>query len=167
MPHRKIVRTLINWCVGKCNIKYLSKLFTFPASLLCGLKENNIKICNYGEKLFQCYIIGFYFLIVWPGGSKPLLEAEDLEDGKNKKNEAEGEGQPVSYSYTFFHLIFALASMYSAMLLSGWTSLNGSTDLIDVGWTSVWVRICTEWVTAALYIWSLIAPLLLTDREFF
>ncbi|KAG6575017.1 Serine incorporator 3 [Cucurbita argyrosperma subsp. argyrosperma] len=99
------------------------------------------------------------------GGSKPLLEAEDLEDGKNKKTE--GEGQPVSYSYTFFHLIFALASMYSAMLLSGWTSLNESSDLIDVGWTSVWVRIGTEWVTAALYIWSLIAPLLLPDREFF
>ncbi|KAA0033429.1 hypothetical protein IC582_026912 [Cucumis melo] len=99
------------------------------------------------------------------GGSKPLLESEDLEDGKNKKTE--GEGQPVSYSYTFFHLIFALASMYSAMLLSGWTSLNESSDLIDVGWTSVWVRICTEWVTAGLYIWSLVAPLLFPDREFF
>lgn len=99
------------------------------------------------------------------GGSKPLLESEDLEDGKNKKTE--GEGQPVSYSYTFFHLIFALASMYSAMLLSGWTSLNESSDLIDVGWTSVWVRICTEWVTAALYIWSLVAPILFPDREFF
>ncbi|KGN47263.1 serine incorporator 3 [Cucumis sativus] len=99
------------------------------------------------------------------GGSKPLLESEDLEDGKNKKTE--GEGQPVSYSYTFFHLIFALASMYSAMLLSGWTSLNESSDLIDVGWTSVWVRICTEWVTGGLYIWSLVAPLLFPDREFF
>ncbi|EEF45400.1 probable serine incorporator isoform X1 [Ricinus communis] len=94
---------------------------------------------------------------------KPLLE-EQLEEGKEKK---ETEARPVSYSYTFFHLIFALASMYSAMLLSGWTSSSESSDLIDVGWTSVWVRICTEWVTAGLYVWTLLAPLLFPDREFF
>lgn len=95
---------------------------------------------------------------------KPLLEAEELEEGKEKKKT---EARPVSYSYTFFHLIFALASMYSGMLLSGWTSSSESSDLIDVGWTSVWVRICTEWVTALLYIWSLVAPLICPDREFF
>lgn len=98
------------------------------------------------------------------GDTKPLLESEDVESGKGKNG---GEARPISYSYTFFHLIFALASMYSAMLLSGWTSDSESPDLIDVGWTSVWVRICTEWVTAGLYIWSLIAPLILTDREFY
>ncbi|XVF64977.1 hypothetical protein PTKIN_Ptkin09bG0209900 [Pterospermum kingtungense] len=97
------------------------------------------------------------------GSKKPLLEGEDVEEGKEKK---EKEARPVSYSYSFFHLIFALASMYSAMLLSGWTSSTDSSDLIDVGWTSVWVRICTEWVTAALYVWTLVAPLILPDREF-
>jgi hypothetical protein len=94
------------------------------------------------------------------GGKTPLLGSEELESGKDK------ESKPVSYSYTFFHLIFALASMYSAMLLSGWT-ISESEDLIDVGWTSVWVRICTEWVTAGLYVWSLLAPLILPDREFY
>lgn len=87
-----------------------------------------------------------------------------MEEGKGKKEEKEAE--PVSYSYSFFHLIFALASMYSAMLLSGWTSSSDSSGLIDVGWTSVWVRICTEWATALLYVWTLVAPLLLPDREF-
>ncbi|WRX22465.1 Serine incorporator/TMS membrane protein - like 3 [Theobroma cacao] len=98
------------------------------------------------------------------GGKKPLLEGEDVEEGKEKK---EKEARPVSYSYSFFHLIFALASMYSAMLLSGWTSSSESSVLVDVGWTSVWVRICTEWVTAALYVWTLVAPTILHDREFF
>ncbi|KAK4266420.1 hypothetical protein QN277_027344 [Acacia crassicarpa] len=98
------------------------------------------------------------------GGKKPLLEAEEIEEGRGKKEEKEAE--PVSYSYSFFHLIFALASMYSAMLLSGWTSSSDSSGLIDVGWTSVWVRICSEWVTAALYVWTLVAPLLFPDREF-
>ncbi|XP_022761999.1 serine incorporator 3-like isoform X1 [Durio zibethinus] len=98
------------------------------------------------------------------GSKKPLLEGEDVEEGKGKK---ETEAQPVTYSYSFFHLIFALASMYSAMLLSGWTSSSESSDLVDVGWTSVWVRICTEWVTAAFYVWTLVAPLILPGREFF
>ena len=29
---------------------------------------------------------------------------------------------PVTYNYSFFHLIFALASMYIAMLMTGWGS---------------------------------------------
>lgn len=98
-------------------------------------------------------------------GKKPLLEGEDMEEGRENKKET--EARPVSYSYSFFHLIFALASMYSAMLLSGWTSSSESADLIDVGWTSVWVRICSEWFTAGLYIWTLVAPWLFPDREFF
>lgn len=104
------------------------------------------------------------------GSRKPLLEPAELEAGKeDKKSEdrKESEARPVSYSYTFFHLIFALASMYSAMLLTGWTSSKpDSSELIDVGWTSVWVRICTEWVTAGLYVWSLVAPLIFPDRDF-
>ncbi|KAJ4969012.1 hypothetical protein NE237_015713 [Protea cynaroides] len=98
------------------------------------------------------------------GAKHPLLESEKLEEGKDK--EENKEARPVSYSYAFFHLIFALASMYSSMLLTGWSSSTESAELIDVGWTSVWIRIGTEWVTAALYLWTLIAPLIFPDREF-
>ncbi|XP_074304736.1 uncharacterized protein LOC141639526 [Silene latifolia] len=99
------------------------------------------------------------------GGSKPLLDSEDTEAGGADGNDK--ESRPVTYSYTFFHLIFALASMYSAMLLSGWTSSSDNSDLIDIGWASVWVKICTEWVTGGLYVWSLVAPLIMPDREFY
>ena len=95
---------------------------------------------------------------------KPLLPLEktDVPEDKHK-----AEAKPVTYSYTFFHIIFSLASMYSAMLLTGWsTSVGESGRLVDVGWPSVWVRIVTGWATAALYIWSLVAPILFPDREF-
>ncbi|KAH0466057.1 hypothetical protein IEQ34_006160 [Dendrobium chrysotoxum] len=92
--------------------------------------------------------------------SKPLIE-EEIESGKN-------DTKPVTYSYFFFYLIFALASMYSAMLLTGWSSsTSGTSEQINVGWTSVWIRICTQWATAALYLWTLVAPLILSDREFY
>ena len=35
------------------------------------------------------------------------------------------EFTPISYNYAFFHLIFALASMYIAMLMTGWGSQVG------------------------------------------
>lgn len=99
------------------------------------------------------------------GIKNPLLGDDNVEAGKS--NSKEIDARPVSYSYTFFHVIFALASMYSAMLLTGWTSAaSDSSELMDVGWTTVWVRICTEWATAALYIWTLVAPLLFPDRDF-
>nr|DAD45474.1 TPA_asm: hypothetical protein HUJ06_003704 [Nelumbo nucifera] len=97
------------------------------------------------------------------GADKPLLPMNKTADEDEKKDEA----RPVTYSYAFFHVIFSLASMYSAMLLTGWsTSVGESGNLVDVGWPSVWVRIVTGWVTAALYIWSLVAPLLFPEREF-
>ena len=73
---------------------------------------------------------------------------------------------PVSYNYAFFHLIFALASMYIAMLLTGWGAVAQEKDRLDVGWTSVWVKVGAEWVTGLLYCWTLVAPGLFPDREF-
>lgn len=97
-----------------------------------------------------------------PGAGKPLLPLE-----KSDEHEEKEKAKPVTYSYSFFHIIFSLASMYSAMLLTGWTSsVGGSGRLVDVGWSSVWVRVVTSWATAALFIWSLIAPVLFPDRDF-
>eukprot|EP00262_Sarcandra_glabra_P001343 TRINITY_DN113_c0_g1_i2.p1 TRINITY_DN113_c0_g1~~TRINITY_DN113_c0_g1_i2.p1 ORF type:complete len:416 (-),score=35.18 TRINITY_DN113_c0_g1_i2:303-1550(-) len=98
------------------------------------------------------------------GSEKPLLPLDKMDQQEDRKKD---EARPVTYSYSFFHLIFSLASMYSAMLLTGWsTSVGESGKLVDVGWSSVWVRIVTGWVTAGLYIWSLIAPNLFPEREF-
>ncbi|CAI9113825.1 OLC1v1014508C1 [Oldenlandia corymbosa var. corymbosa] len=96
------------------------------------------------------------------GAGKPLLPLDKADHEEEQDKE-----KPVSYSYSFFHLIFSLASMYSAMLLTGWsTSVGESGKLVDVGWPSVWVRIVTGWATAALFMWSLVAPILFPDREF-
>ncbi|MED6218121.1 hypothetical protein PIB30_024001 [Stylosanthes scabra] len=96
-----------------------------------------------------------------PRAGKPLLPLDGKEEVENEK------AKPITYSYAFFHLIFSLASMYSAMLLTGWSTSVGETGkLVDVGWPSVWVRIVTCWATALLYLWSLVAPIMFPDREF-
>lgn len=79
---------------------------------------------------------------------------------------AKDEFVPVSYNYAFFHMIFALASMYMAMLMTGWGEVEQDKERIDVGWASVWVKICAQWLTGLLYVWTLIAPSLFPDRDF-
>lgn len=100
--------------------------------------------------------------------SRPSAECTRLRcTGADKEiTPASPELQPVSYNYSFFHVIFALASMYIAMLMTGWGTGAEERDLIDVGWTSVWVKTASMWVTALLYMWTLVAPALFPDREF-
>ncbi|CAD7700183.1 unnamed protein product, partial [Ostreobium quekettii] len=75
------------------------------------------------------------------------------------------EFEPVAYSYSLFHAVFALASMYMAMLMTSWGTGEGGA-LIDVGWASVWVKMASQLVTAILYIWTLAAPIIFPDRDF-
>jgi hypothetical protein len=69
-----------------------------------------------------------------------------------------------AYSYAFFHAVFALASAYLSMVLTGWGSGAAERRLVDVGWASVGVKLATGAATAALYGWTLVAPALMPDR---
>lgn len=69
---------------------------------------------------------------------------------------------------TYFHLVFASASMYAAMALVGWQRVLNDVErnALDVGWGSVWVKIGAAAVAGALYAWTLIAPIVFPNREF-
>ncbi|XVE66408.1 hypothetical protein DITRI_Ditri08aG0077800 [Diplodiscus trichospermus] len=73
------------------------------------------------------------------GAGKPLLPLDKADEQEKKE-----KNKLVTYSYAFFHIIFSLASMYSAMLLMRSTSAGKSGKLVDVGWPSVWLRIITS-----------------------
>ncbi|KAL2929327.1 putative serine incorporator [Bienertia sinuspersici] len=72
----------------------------------------------------------------------------------------------VPYGYGFFHFVFATGAMYFAMLLIGWNTHHAMKKwTIDVGWTSTWVRVVNEWLAACVYIWMLVAPVILKSRQ--
>ncbi|KAF4394721.1 hypothetical protein F8388_015627 [Cannabis sativa] len=97
---------------------------------------------NIIDRLYQTYSSELYGGDKRKGAEKPLLPLDKAGEHEEKE-----KSKPVSYSYSFFHLIFSLASMYSAMLLTGWsTSVGASGKLVDVGWPSVWIRIITVFV---------------------
>jgi hypothetical protein len=43
---------------------------------------------------------------------------------------------------------------------------SDSRFVIDRGWVSTWVRMCSMWLCCLTYLWTVIAPAVLRHREF-
>ncbi|KAJ9183407.1 hypothetical protein P3X46_007265 [Hevea brasiliensis] len=72
----------------------------------------------------------------------------------------------VPYGCGFFHFVFATGAMYFAMLLIGWNTHHAIQKwTIDVGWTSTWVRVVNEWLAVCVYLWMVVAPIILKCRQ--
>ncbi|XP_067881489.1 serine incorporator 1 isoform X1 [Heterodontus francisci] len=89
-----------------------------------------------------------------------------LDDGNNAHRAEDNEKDGVTYSYSFFHFMLFLASLYIMMTLTNWYSPDSSYEMMTSKWPSVWVKISSSWLCIMLYGWTLIAPLILTTRDF-
>ncbi|KAJ8733976.1 hypothetical protein PYW07_014527 [Mythimna separata] len=91
--------------------------------------------------------------------------ADGGESGRGQETKVfDNEGDGVAYSWTFFHVVFALATLYIMMTLTNW--YNPSSQLSKENVASMWIKITSSWLCVGLYIWTLVAPALLPDREF-
>ena len=103
-------------------------------------------------------------------GSLPadaLLDDDDESDTGNTAKD--DERTSTQYSYALFHIIFFLATTWVATLLTqGFDPerADSAHDFEPVGrtyWAS-WVKIISAWVCYAIYVWTLVAPIVLPDR---
>ncbi|KAK7580261.1 hypothetical protein V9T40_000890 [Parthenolecanium corni] len=80
----------------------------------------------------------------------------------------DNEDSEVAYSWSFFHLMFACATLYVMMMLTNWYSPNADRTINDITSSSgsMWVKQVSSWLCLGLYTWTLIAPLLFPDRDF-
>ena len=73
--------------------------------------------------------------------------------------------------YSWFHIIFAMASMYVTTLLVDWTihrttpdmEAGDEPDYICRSEMAMWMRVVSSWICIGLYGWSLVAPLAMPD----
>ncbi|XP_033836965.1 serine incorporator 2 [Periophthalmus magnuspinnatus] len=86
------------------------------------------------------------------------------EDGVLRAVDNEEDG--VTYSYSFFHFHLCLASLYIMMTLTNWYQPDTTTQAMQDSMPAVWVKISSSWLGLALYLWTLIAPLIFPDRDF-
>ena len=108
-------------------------------------------------------------------GSLPadaLLSENDDSDseiggGNHSSGANDDERASTQYNYAMFHIIFFLATAWVATLLTmDWDADKQSDDFATVGrtlWAS-WVKIVSSWVCYAMYIWTLVAPVVLPER---
>lgn len=107
-------------------------------------------------------------------GSGNLVDNEETgsldggeSGGRNKEAKVwDNEEDGVAYSWSLFHVIFALATLYVMMTLTNWYSPNSSLETLYSNSASMWVKVVSSWLCLGLYIWSLLAPLMFPDRIF-
>jgi len=108
------------------------------------------------------------------GGDKLLVkDTGDSGGGSSSSGDAEGqhvydnEEDEVAYSWSLFHLMFALATLYVMMTLTNWFHPSTSTtEKFSSNEGAVWVKIVSSWLCGGLYLWTLVAPMILQDRDF-
>ena len=105
-------------------------------------------------------VVAAVFTLVWAGWSAFSTSYQW------KHCSCSGEDQ--IFSLSFFHALYALASVYITMIVTHW----GQIDEVTVAWATDrgtvarWVNFAASWVTILLYAWTLIAPSVCKNREF-
>ena len=97
---------------------------------------------------------------------------DDTEDDKAEEDAdvaGEAEEAPNTFSNSWkLNFILAVVTCWYAMALTGWGSIKsgGSVANPDVGRTSMWMIIASQWIVLVLYVWTLVAPRLCPNRDF-
>ncbi|VDM80355.1 unnamed protein product, partial [Strongylus vulgaris] len=95
-----------------------------------------------------------------------VADDEEAASHGSSRRVWDNESEGVAYSYSFFHFMFGLASLYVMMTLTSWYNPDNDLTHLNSNMASVWVKIVSSWLCVALYGWTLVAPALFPDREF-
>lgn len=103
----------------------------------------------------------------------PDIEKQVLTDNEESKPISDkdervwdNEENGVAYSWSLFHVVFVTATLYVMMTLTNWYQPNSTLATLNANAASMWIKIVSSWLCIALYTWSMVAPLVLPDRDF-
>ncbi|XP_064422103.1 serine incorporator 4 [Latimeria chalumnae] len=122
-----------------------------------------IKVYGYRFKKASC-------CFCCPDEDKEFEGTVDPEEKAGQKV-IHNEEERVVYSYSVFHFVFFLASLYVMMTLTNWFSYEDAmleTTFTHGSWSTFWVKMVSCWACVLLYLWILLVPLCRpeSDRRF-
>jgi hypothetical protein len=90
--------------------------------------------------------------------------AEAAEDDEASVN---NDPKKLSNSWRLNVILMAI-TCWQAVTLTQWGGIvgNGNVANPSVGNVSMWMMIASQWIALALYLWTLVAPRIFTDRDF-
>lgn len=125
---------------------------------MCCILYSSIRSASSSSKLTMSEHV-----LVKDGGERGTLTEDNGQSGQKVwDNEDEG----VAYSWSFFHLTFCLSTLYIMMTLTNWYQPNSSLATLNSNDASMWVKVISSWLCMGLYTWTLVAPVVLPNREF-
>jgi len=103
-----------------------------------------------------------------------LYEEESDDEDEVVGDQRDDERTGTRYNYSWFHVIFMMAAMYVAALLTDANIVSNkpvvgvadpnSNVYIGRSEVAMWMRVVSSWICMLLYMWSLLAPAIMPDR---
>uniref|UniRef100_A0A8C5X584 Serine incorporator 4 n=1 Tax=Malurus cyaneus samueli TaxID=2593467 RepID=A0A8C5X584_9PASS len=93
--------------------------------------------------MYACVLFAW---CVYPAGHSQPNWLAQMEENARGQFIIQDEQDRVAYSYSAFHFVFILASLY------------GPTTFTHGSWSTFWVKVSSCWACVLLYLWLLLSP---------